>query len=299
LRRSQRRLAIGEVSAMSLQALYPFLPRLAACRTQSEVGGVAVDVARRAFGTHTCGAIFLDESGRSTERTLYGMRDKDFDEWDQQWRSIELVFPAMLARAAPVHNWQVYREDEFRSSLPYRELGKRLLLYHYMSAPIFGSRGTLVGALNFCRRPQDRPFDVHALGMASALTGFVSATLARVTESPMPEASGSTVLTYRELQVARLAAAGRNNLEIALQVGVARETVKQTLKRVYRKLGVSGRAQMASTMAARGWIEGNSPRSVELPVAATAGSNSVARSARELCEGAPHQSARRDAGTRT
>jgi DNA-binding CsgD family transcriptional regulator len=37
-------------------------------------------------------------------------------------------------------------------------------------------------------------------------------------------------------------------------VGVARETVKQTLRRVYTKLGVSGRAQMASTMAARGWI---------------------------------------------
>jgi DNA-binding CsgD family transcriptional regulator len=239
---------------MSLQALYPFLPGLAACRTQSEVGGVAVDAARRAFGTHTCGAIILDESCRSTERALYGMRDKDFDEWDQQWRPIERVFPAMLARAAPVHNWQVYREDDWRSSLPYREMGKRLLLYHYMSAPIFGSRGSLVGALNFCRRPQDRPFDEHALAMASALSGFASATLARVTESPMPEAGSCAVLSYRELQVARLAAAGRNNLEISLQVGVARETVKQTLRRVYRKLDVSGRAQMASTMAARGWI---------------------------------------------
>jgi DNA-binding CsgD family transcriptional regulator len=241
---------------MSLQALYPFLPRLADCRTQSQVAGVAVDAARHAFGTHTCGAIFLDETWRSTERALYGMRDKDFDEWDQQWRPIERVFPAMLARAAPVHNWQVYREDEFRSSLPYVEMGKRLLLYHYMSAPIFGSRGTLAGALNFCRRPQDRPFDVHALAMASALSGFVSATLARVTESPMPEGRSYAVLSYRELQVARLAAAGRNNLEIALQVGIARETVKQTLRRVYRKLGVSGRAQMASTMTARGWISG-------------------------------------------
>jgi DNA-binding CsgD family transcriptional regulator len=133
-------------------------------------------------------------------------------------------------------------------------MGKRLLIYHYMSAPIFGSRGTLVGALNYCRRPQDRPFDVHALAMASALSGFVSATLARVTGSAMPEDDGDAVLSHRELQVARLAAAGRNNLEIALQIGIARETVKQTLRRVYKKLGVNGRAQMASTMATRGWI---------------------------------------------
>ncbi len=213
-----------------------------------------MDAARRAFGAHTCGVIVLDESWRSTERALHGMRDKDFDEWDQQWRPIERVFPTMLARGVPVHNWQVYRQDDFTSSLPYKELGKRLLLYHYMSAPIFGSRGTLVGAMNYCRRPQDRPFDANSLAMASALSGFVSATLARVTESPMPEAGGGSVLTYRELQVARLAAAGRNNLEISLQLGVARETVKQTLRRVYRRLGVSGRAQMASTMAARGWI---------------------------------------------
>jgi DNA-binding CsgD family transcriptional regulator len=237
---------------MSIQALHPFLPRLAHCRTQSEVGGVAVDAARRAFGTHTCGAIFLDESWRSTERAIHGMRDKDFDEWDQRWRAIERVFPAMLARAAPVHNLQVYREDEWRRSLPYMGMGKRLLIYHYMSAPIFGSRGTLVGAMNYCRRPQDSPFDVHALAMASALSGFLSATLARVTESPTPEAAGRAILAYRELQVARLAAAGRNNLEIALQLGISRETVKQTLRRVYRKLDVRVRAQMAAKLAILG-----------------------------------------------
>lgn len=62
------------------------------------------------------------------------------------------------------------------------------------------------------------------------------------------------LLARRETQVARLAAAGRNNVEIARALGIARETVKQTLRRVYRKLEVNGRAQMAATMAARGWI---------------------------------------------
>jgi DNA-binding CsgD family transcriptional regulator len=222
------------------------------CRTPSDVGGVAVDAARRALGTHTCGAIFLDESWRSTERTLCGMRDADFEEWDQHWRPLERVFPTALARAVPVHNWQVYREDEWKGARPYLEFGKRLQIYHYMSAPIFGSRGTVVGALNFCRRPQDRPFDGNAIATAIALSGFVSATLARVTELSTAVAEPAVILSYRELQAARLAAAGRNNLEIALQLGIARETVKQTLRRVYRKLEVSGRAQMAAKLVLHG-----------------------------------------------
>jgi DNA-binding CsgD family transcriptional regulator len=237
---------------MSLQALSAVLPQLLRCRTASEVGGVAADAAQKAFGTHAGCALFLDESWRSTERALYGVHDADFDEWDQQWRPLERVFPAMLERAIPVHNGQVYREDQWRSSLPYREYGKRHHIDHYMCAPIFGSRGTLVGAMSFCRRPQDRPFDGEALAMASALSGFVSATLARVTETPLAEAGPRAPLSNRELQVARLAAAGRNNLEIALQLGVARETVKQTLRRVYRKLDANGRAQMAMKLALQG-----------------------------------------------
>jgi DNA-binding CsgD family transcriptional regulator len=237
---------------MSLRALQSVLPQLARCRKPSDVGGVSADAARRAFGTHVCGVIFLDESSHVSERALCGMRDADFDEWDQRWRPLERVFPAMLERAVPMHNWQLYRQQEWESDRPYLEFGKRLQIYHYMSAPIFGSRGTLVGAINFCRRPQDQSFDHQGLAIASALSGFVSATLARVTEAPTAEAGPGAILSYRELQVARIAAGGRNNLEIALQLGIARETVKQTLRRVYCKLEVNGRAAMAAKLVLHG-----------------------------------------------
>jgi DNA-binding CsgD family transcriptional regulator len=124
-----------------------------------------------------------------------------------------------------------------------------------MSAPIFGSRGGLVGVLNFCRGPDDGRFDAKTLEMASALSGFLSATLSRIAGAV--ESVDDVVadrLAPRELRIARLAAAGRNNLEIALELGLARETVKQTLGRVYRKLDVSGRAQMAATLATRGLL---------------------------------------------
>jgi DNA-binding CsgD family transcriptional regulator len=122
-----------------------------------------------------------------------------------------------------------------------------------MAAPLFGSRGNLAGMLTMCRRVGDRPFDAGVVASAAVFSGFLSATLARVTEAPVPrdELIGGP-LAPRELQVARLAAAGRNNLEIALELGLARETVKQTLRRVYTKLGVRGRAPMAARLTELG-----------------------------------------------
>ncbi len=89
--------------------------------------------------------------------------------------------------------------------------------------------------------------------MASSLGGFVSATFARVAEAPAETAPADS-LSPREVPAARLAAGGRNNLEIALQLRIARKTVKQTLRCVYRKLDVSGRAQMAATLVRRGLV---------------------------------------------
>ena len=52
-------------------------------------------------------------------------------------------------------------------------------------------------------------------------------------------------LTATELQIARLAASGLSNPEIAAQAFVSRKTVEANLGRAYRKLGVSSRVQLA------------------------------------------------------
>jgi DNA-binding CsgD family transcriptional regulator len=149
----------------------------------------------------------------------------------------------------------VYREDEWLRDRAWLSYGRPHRIYHYLSAPIFGSRGRLTGVLNLCRRPQDRRFDETTVEMAGAFAGFLSATLARVSgKAAFVDDRPPGGLAPREMQVARLAAAGHNNVEIALALGIARETVKQTLRRVYCKLEVNGRAQMAATMASRGWI---------------------------------------------
>ncbi|GGN47501.1 hypothetical protein GCM10012285_33330 [Streptomyces kronopolitis] len=60
--------------------------------------------------------------------------------------------------------------------------------------------------------------------------------------------SGIHALTDRERRIAVLAAEGMTNQQIAAELFIARRTVEFHLTRVYRKLGVDGRANLAETM---------------------------------------------------
>ncbi len=238
---------------MQSYVMEEFLRKLARCRTLSDVSGVAIDGAKTIFGIHAGGALFFDETLRMTDRVASGMRHTDLDEYERHWWPQDRVFSAVVKRGVPVHNWQVYCESTGSQEPIFAEYGRRFGLYHYMALPIFGAYGTLSGVLSVCRRPNHRSFDCEALATASVFSGFLSATQSRVIEGAEnhQEDSPSPELTPREWQVARLVAAGRNNLEIALRLGIARETVKQTLRRVYRKMDVSGRAQMAARLFSR------------------------------------------------
>jgi DNA-binding CsgD family transcriptional regulator len=57
-------------------------------------------------------------------------------------------------------------------------------------------------------------------------------------------------LTERELVVARRAATGDSNLEIAADLGVSVRTVETHLHRTFQKLGVNRRAALADVVGA-------------------------------------------------
>jgi DNA-binding CsgD family transcriptional regulator len=62
-------------------------------------------------------------------------------------------------------------------------------------------------------------------------------------------------LTPQELQVARIAARGRNNIEVAASLFVSRKTVEAHLTRVYRKLGIRSRTELARILLVSGITE--------------------------------------------
>jgi DNA-binding CsgD family transcriptional regulator len=246
----------GNFSLNVLTMLHEPLARLALCKTEQDIGATAVDAMRQVFGTSVCGAFYIDPAAQVTERTVFGVRASAVEDYETNWRSLDPVLPVVLGQARPIHHMQLMGPP-WESSLLYKEYCVPLGIHHYMSAPVFGSRGRLAGVLNFCRRRQDKPFDSESLVLASTLAGFVSATLSRVNAEDRPptdDEARAVKLSPRELEVARLAASGENNLEIALRLGLARETIKQTLGRVYQKLGARGRADMAAKLTRAGLL---------------------------------------------
>ncbi len=55
-------------------------------------------------------------------------------------------------------------------------------------------------------------------------------------------------LTATEAHVARLVASGKTNAEVAAELIVSLRTVESNLTRVYRKLGLRSRSELAATM---------------------------------------------------
>jgi DNA-binding CsgD family transcriptional regulator len=66
---------------------------------------------------------------------------------------------------------------------------------------------------------------------------------------PAPRDGGHALLTSQELVVARLAAAGRTNREIAADLVVSVKTVEYHLRNVFQKLGITGRRQLSARLA--------------------------------------------------
>lgn len=89
----------------------------------------------------------------------------------------------------------------------------------------------------------DEARELFASCGAESWVARVDDELGRVAVRRAPEELSAT-----ELQIARLAADGLSNQAIAEQVFVSVKTVESNLKRTYRKLGISSRAQLARAL---------------------------------------------------
>jgi DNA-binding NarL/FixJ family response regulator len=103
----------------------------------------------------------------------------------------------------------------------------------------------------FCR---NSPFDLLCKSLDAISQGEIWATawelryvLDEFARAPKPLRMDPTVerrMTKREADVARLAAEGLSNREIAAKLGVTEHTVKNYLFRIFDKLGVSNRVEL-------------------------------------------------------
>lgn len=100
------------------------------------------------------------------------------------------------------------------------------------------------------KQPLSRALDLAAMCGATQLESDVRAALVATGARPRrPRSSGPEALTSSERQIAELAASGLTNGQIAETLVVSEHTVKWHLRRVYRKLAIGSRDELASALA--------------------------------------------------
>jgi DNA-binding CsgD family transcriptional regulator len=127
--------------------------------------------------------------------------------------------------------------------------------WHVMTGPIV-VRGQLVGAVG-CTRDKSMPaFDTQNLADLSGICLHLSIWAATTRSRSVSDGKSSPpsvkikLLTARELQIVELVALGRTNAEIGTELWITENSVKQALKRMFRKLEVSSRAEMVAQLSA-------------------------------------------------
>lgn len=217
------------------------------CASRAHLGSAAVTFAEKAFGARTAGVVLLAPSlDRVIERKLIAMRDDEFEEYDGHWRHEDPIFGAAVSRLYPTAQSDLFVDDDWTRQSVLRNFGRRINVFQYLVVPLYGADDLIVGTVHICR-PADRArFSSEDLRLAASFAALTSVHYERFSHG---DGTPQIDLAPRELEVARLAARGYDNLVIARSLGIARETVKQTLRRVYRKLQVDSRAEMAVVLA--------------------------------------------------
>jgi len=118
---------------------------------------------------------------------------------------------------------------------------------HVLVGPIVGD-GRFLGTANFTRARNAPAFAERDLLDLGALCLHFSVRLMALRLQAGRTASESTALTVREHQIAELVARGFTNAEIGKQLWITENSVKQALKRMYRKLGIASRAQLVTAL---------------------------------------------------
>ncbi|MBH8576347.1 LuxR family transcriptional regulator [Nostocaceae cyanobacterium CENA369] len=164
------------------------------------------------------------------------------------------AIPAVCLESNPVGRYVVERHAPAHEQLilspgDWKHFCSRHDHEHVMTGPIVCD-GRLVGTLNLARDRGNPAFNGNDLADLSALCIHLSAKLAtlRATPSKIPNTLLESPLTPRELEIAQLVAQGLTNAEVGEKLWITQNSVKQALKRMFRKLEVSARTEMVAKL---------------------------------------------------
>ncbi|MBE9242894.1 LuxR C-terminal-related transcriptional regulator [Synechocystis salina] len=202
------------------------------------------------FRTERWGVYLLDNHDHLASVDVIGVSDSFVERYEQMGRAVDPVMGYVMENHAPAHEELVLPGGEWKQSALYQYCCSEYDHEHIMTGPIVG-QGHLIGTIHFARKTGARAFDAKNLAELGAVCSHVSACLAALRRSSaylFPDNLLAKRLTLRERQIADLVAKGLTNAEIGTELWITQNTVKQALKRMFRKLEVSARAELVAKL---------------------------------------------------
>ncbi|WP_414529892.1 LuxR C-terminal-related transcriptional regulator [Nodularia chucula] len=215
-------------------SLYVVFQAIANVNNEQQLRLALMDQIREYFGVQHCGIYLIDEQ-LTEEMNVQGIPSVCMEN--------NPVGRYVVERHAPAH------EQLLLSPGDWKHFCSRQDHEHVMTGPIVCDGG-LVGTLNLARDEGTDAFNADDLADFSALCLHLSAKLAtlRAKKAKISNSQLVSPLTPRELEIAELVAQGLTNAQIGEKLWITQNSVKQALKRMFRKLGVSARSEMVAKL---------------------------------------------------
>jgi GAF domain-containing protein len=216
-------------------SLYPLFQAIATAPTEQALRFRFMDSISEYFGVQRWGIYWLNDENQLASFDVVGVSDAFVERYEKMGRSIDPVLQHVLENHAPAHEELVLSFGEWKRSKLYQRCCSEYDHEHIMTGPIVG-RGQLIGTIHFARVGDTLSFSADDLVRLGAVCTHMSACLAELRRQPSIDSNSLfNRLTPREIQIANLVAKGLTNAEIGAELWITRNSVKQALKRMFKK----------------------------------------------------------------
>ena len=227
-----------------VNSLHAVFQALATAKDKHQLQVRFMDTMGAYFEVQSWGICLFDDQSNLTSFDVQGVSESVVGRYQEAGRAVDPLLQYVVERHAPVHEQLVLGPGGWAQTEFSRHFKSRDERPHLMAGPIVG-KGRLIGTVHFGRGGDAAGFQTEDLFDLSAICCHFSACLAILRATPIQFHSPlASCLTPREHQIIDLVTRGMTNVEIGAELWIQPDSVKQALKRIFRKLNVSTRTEM-------------------------------------------------------
>lgn len=242
------------MAASSPQKLKKLFGAIAQTKSEEALRASFIDTIGSHFQSQRWGLYLYNLQGKLSSVDIHGIRNVDafVERYQSVGKTVDPVLKHVETYHTPAHEGLFYKADEWKASPLYTRCCASMDHAHFMTGPIVGN-GQMTGAAYFSRLSGTPAFTAQSLAELGAVCAHISAKLATFQQAHvMVSPAVQQRLTARELQIAELVATGLTNKAISQQLWITENTVKQALKKIFRKLNVNNRTALVAKLFSDG-----------------------------------------------